>query len=153
MKSSEKNRFQNAFTVCNIGLDSVVSDISRKSATLIIDYLLSYGLLNAMVKNGLSLLLREWFLQLFTICFQQAKHGIPATFSKLICLMNSKQNIRKRLLSKLSSSSKNGYIWSVSCNFTAALQKTYCKFYLLWRFFSVFNSFAISSKIFILLYF
>lgn len=29
MKSSEKNRFQNAFTVCNIGLDSVVSDIIR----------------------------------------------------------------------------------------------------------------------------
>ena len=26
MKSSEKNRFQNAFTVCNVALDSVVSD-------------------------------------------------------------------------------------------------------------------------------
>lgn len=41
MKSSEKNRFQNAFTVCNIGLDSVVSDMFGKSATLITDYLLS----------------------------------------------------------------------------------------------------------------
>ncbi len=59
MKSSEKNRFQNAFSVCNIGLDSVVSDMSGKSATLIIDYLLSDGLLNAVVKNGLSLPLRE----------------------------------------------------------------------------------------------
>ena len=27
MKSSEKNRFQNAFTVCNVALDSVVSDM------------------------------------------------------------------------------------------------------------------------------
>lgn len=41
MKSSEKNRFQNAFTVCNIGLDSVVSDMFGKSASLITDYLLS----------------------------------------------------------------------------------------------------------------
>lgn len=41
MKSSEKNRFQNAFTVCNVGLDSVVSDMFGKSATLITDYLLS----------------------------------------------------------------------------------------------------------------
>lgn len=41
MKSSEKNRFQNDFTVCNIGLDSVVSDMFGKSATLITDYMLS----------------------------------------------------------------------------------------------------------------
>ena len=41
MKSSEKNRFQNAFTVCNVGLDSVVSDMFGKSASLITDYLLS----------------------------------------------------------------------------------------------------------------
>jgi transposase len=39
-KSSEKNRFQNAFTVCNIALDSVVSDMFGKSASLITDYLL-----------------------------------------------------------------------------------------------------------------
>lgn len=31
MKSSEKNRFQNAFTVCNVALDSVVSDMFGKS--------------------------------------------------------------------------------------------------------------------------
>lgn len=41
MKSSEKNRFQNAFTVCNVALDSVVSDMFDKSATAITDYLTS----------------------------------------------------------------------------------------------------------------
>ena len=41
MKSSEKNRFQNAFTVCNVALDSVVSDMFGKSATAITDYLAS----------------------------------------------------------------------------------------------------------------
>ena len=39
-RSSEKNRFQNALTVCNIALDSVVSDIFGKSATSVIDYIL-----------------------------------------------------------------------------------------------------------------
>lgn len=41
MKSSEKNRFQNAFTVCNVALDSVVSDMFGKSAAAITDYLIS----------------------------------------------------------------------------------------------------------------
>ncbi len=41
MKSSEKNRFQNAFTVCNVALDSVVSDMFGKSATAITDHLTS----------------------------------------------------------------------------------------------------------------
>ena len=41
MKSSEKNRFQNAFTVCNVALDSVVSDMFGVSATAITDYLAS----------------------------------------------------------------------------------------------------------------
>ena len=41
MKSSEKNRFQNAFTVCNVALDSVVSDMFGASATAITDYLAS----------------------------------------------------------------------------------------------------------------
>lgn len=40
-RSSEKNRFQNAFTVCNVALDSVVSDMFGKSATAITDYLAS----------------------------------------------------------------------------------------------------------------
>ena len=39
-RSSEKNRFQNVLTVCNVALDSVVSDIFGKSATSVIDYLL-----------------------------------------------------------------------------------------------------------------
>jgi transposase len=40
-KSSEKNRFQNAFTVCNVALDAVVSDMFGKSAASITDYLVS----------------------------------------------------------------------------------------------------------------
>ena len=40
-KSSEKNRFQNAFTVCNIALDAVVSDMFGKSASAITDYLIT----------------------------------------------------------------------------------------------------------------
>ena len=40
-RSSEKNRFQNAYTVCNVALDSVVSDMFGKSASLITDYLIS----------------------------------------------------------------------------------------------------------------
>ncbi|WP_321018170.1 IS110 family transposase [Eisenbergiella porci] len=39
-RSSEKNRYQNALTVCNVALDSGVSDIFGKSSTSIIDYLL-----------------------------------------------------------------------------------------------------------------
>ena len=41
MRSSEKNRFQNAFTVYNVVLDSVVSDMFGKSATAITNYLTS----------------------------------------------------------------------------------------------------------------
>jgi transposase len=40
-KSSEKNRYQNVFTVCNIALDSVVSDMFGKSASLITDYIVN----------------------------------------------------------------------------------------------------------------
>jgi len=40
MRTSEKNRFQNAFTVCNLTLDAVVSDMFGKSATNIENYLL-----------------------------------------------------------------------------------------------------------------
>jgi hypothetical protein len=39
-KSSEKNRFQNSFTVCNVALDSVVSDMFGVSASAITDYLI-----------------------------------------------------------------------------------------------------------------
>lgn len=40
-KSSEKNRFQNAFTVCNVALDAVVTDMFGKSASAITDYLVN----------------------------------------------------------------------------------------------------------------
>jgi transposase len=40
-RSSEKNRFQNAFTVCNVALDAVVSDMFGKTASAITDYLVS----------------------------------------------------------------------------------------------------------------
>lgn len=40
-KRSEKNRFQNAFTVCNVALDAVVTDIFGKSASSITDYLIT----------------------------------------------------------------------------------------------------------------
>jgi len=40
-KSSEKNRFQNALTVCNVALEAVVSDMFGKSASSIMDYLIS----------------------------------------------------------------------------------------------------------------
>ena len=40
-RTSEKNRYQNALTVCNVfALDSVVSDVFGKSATSVIDYLI-----------------------------------------------------------------------------------------------------------------
>ena len=45
-RSSEKNRFQNAFTVCNVALDAVVSDMFGKSATSITDYLISTDTFN-----------------------------------------------------------------------------------------------------------
>ena len=40
MRASEKNRYQNAFTVCNLTLDAVVSDMFGKSAMDIENYLL-----------------------------------------------------------------------------------------------------------------
>lgn len=41
MRSSEKNHFPNGFTVCNIAMDSIVSDRFGKSARQITDYLLT----------------------------------------------------------------------------------------------------------------
>ena len=40
-RSSEKNRFQNALTVSNIALSSVLTDTFGKSATAIVDYILT----------------------------------------------------------------------------------------------------------------
>lgn len=41
MSASEKNRIQNSLTISNITLDSVLTDLFGKSATLILDYILS----------------------------------------------------------------------------------------------------------------
>jgi len=40
-KSSEKNRYQNVFTVCNVALDAVVSDMFGKSAASVTDYIVN----------------------------------------------------------------------------------------------------------------
>ena len=40
-KSGEKNRYQNVFTVCNVALDAVVSDMFGKSAASITDYIVN----------------------------------------------------------------------------------------------------------------
>lgn len=57
VKSSEKNCFQNAFTVCNVALDSVVSDMFGESATAITDYLISEDSFNP--EHCVSLLQRS----------------------------------------------------------------------------------------------
>ena len=54
MRSSEKNRFQNSFTVCNLTLDAVVSDMFGKSATDIENYLLTAE--NVNIAHCVSLL-------------------------------------------------------------------------------------------------
>lgn len=41
LRSSEKKRFQNAFTVCDVALDSAASDMFGKSATAITNHLTS----------------------------------------------------------------------------------------------------------------
>ena len=56
---SEKNRYQNALTVCNVSLDSVVSDIFGKSSTSIIDYLLEQSGTSINHKEIASKLLRS----------------------------------------------------------------------------------------------
>ena len=40
-KSGEKNRYQNVFTVCNVALDSVVSDMFGASASAVTDYIVN----------------------------------------------------------------------------------------------------------------
>ena len=53
-KSSEKNRYQNVFTVCNVALDAVVSDMFGKSASSITDYIVNSDTFDA--KHCTSLL-------------------------------------------------------------------------------------------------
>lgn len=58
-RSSEKNRHQNALTVYNVALDSVVFDIFGKSSTSIIDYLLEQSGTSLNHKEIASKLLRS----------------------------------------------------------------------------------------------
>ncbi len=58
-RSSEKNRYQNALTVCNVALDPVVSDIFGKSSTSIIDYLLEQSSTSISHEEIASKLLRS----------------------------------------------------------------------------------------------
>ena len=58
-RSSEKNRYQNALTVCNVALDSVVSDIFGKSSTSIIDSLLEQSGNSINHEEIASMLLRR----------------------------------------------------------------------------------------------
>lgn len=48
-RTSEKNRFQNAFTVCNVALDSVVADMFGVSASAITDYLITTDTFDAEI--------------------------------------------------------------------------------------------------------
>ncbi|MBI9012931.1 MAG: IS110 family transposase [Clostridiales bacterium] len=50
---SEKNRFQNAFTVCNVALDSVVSDMFGVSAKAITNYLITSDTFDSEVCTSL----------------------------------------------------------------------------------------------------
>jgi len=59
-RSSEKNRFQNSFTVCNVALDSVVSDMFGVSASAITDYLINNDVFDSehvksLLKRGLKI--------------------------------------------------------------------------------------------------
>ena len=56
-KSSEKNRYQNVFTVCNVALDAVVSDMFGKSASSITDYIVHSDTFDP--KHCISLLKRS----------------------------------------------------------------------------------------------
>lgn len=58
-RSSEKNRYQNALTFCNVALDSVVSDIFGKSSTSIINHLLEQSGTSINHEEIASMLLRN----------------------------------------------------------------------------------------------
>ncbi len=50
-RSGEKDRCQHVLTVCNVALDSVVSDIFEKSATSVIDYLIEQSEIPSATKK------------------------------------------------------------------------------------------------------
>jgi transposase len=59
IRTGEKNRFRNSLTVCNVALDSVVSDIFGKSATAVIEYLIDSPDCSISEKEITSRLLRS----------------------------------------------------------------------------------------------
>jgi len=58
-RSSEKNRYQNTITVCNVALNSVVFNIFEKSSASIIDHLLEQSGMSISHKKIESKLLRN----------------------------------------------------------------------------------------------
>ena len=66
-RSSEKNRYQNALTVCDIALDSVVSDIFGKSSASIINYLLEESGTSVNHEEIVSKLLKSFKLKEDTV--------------------------------------------------------------------------------------
>lgn len=86
MKNSEKNRFQNAFTICNVALDSVVSDVFGKSATAI----------TVISKIGVDMTQFGSSNAIYSMP-PPGKSGILLICSRLICPSISKSGSFKRL--------------------------------------------------------
>jgi len=117
-KTSEKNRFQNCLTVCNVALDAVVSDMFGVSASLITDYLLQTDHFDPEhVKTLLKKSLRtkadavvesiEGYQMAAaqkerTTCSKQAKSGIPAIYARLTCRRFCPSNRNAKLSKTLS---------------------------------------------------
>ena len=99
-RSSEKNRYQNALTVCNVALDSVVSDIFGKSSTSIIDYLLEQSVhLLTTKKSHLSFLggsNPKKMLSSFSVPFRVSNvivQSLSSPKSVLTCLSSQVLNV------------------------------------------------------------
>lgn len=99
-RSSEKNRYQNALTVCNVALDSVVSDIFGKSSTSIIDYLLEQSGTSINHEEIASKLLRssnpKKMLSSFSVPFRVSNvivQSLSSPKSVLTCLSSQVLNV------------------------------------------------------------
>ena len=101
MKSSEKNRFQNAFTVCNVALDSVVSDMFGKSATAITDYLISEDTFNP--EYCVSLLQRSLKKKSDSVLESIEGYSITQEQKLRIRIVRSHLNYIENLISKIDS--------------------------------------------------
>lgn len=85
--SSEKNRFQNAFTVCNVTLDSVVRDMFGVSATKITDYLMSSSSYDP-----------EYCASLIHYKMKDKTEAVLASIDG--CVIESEQKIRMKVIRK-----------------------------------------------------